>query len=335
MSDRPPQADTVPNHADKSMRDPEIEDLEREKLRAEVRKLKVDNSLANRLFTTILSGAAVAIAVSQIWMASQQRAADNARASQQRAVDDARAKNDETLKEIDLHIKQVESGLKLSQFAIDQRTLFLAASADEQVRAVRLVQALLPRLEAGLMLDAMGKVATQAEVLSEVETGQRQLANAAPPQSRPTVPSTVPPPQVAQPTTTLSTPATPQPSQPGVSSAPVAISGLPLTIYYHVQRAEDRELASAVAGSLTPQHFPSAGIQLIPQGPSAAQVRYYKPAQKAAAQALAQMLTQQLETLTGKEVAFKSVDISATYPNLPSDRMEVWFAPSMPLMKPS
>ena len=142
-----------------------VEALQREKLEAEVRKLKVDNSLANRLFTTILSISAVLIAGSQMWMAYQQRSADRARADR-----------DESLKQIELHLRQVESGISLSQFAINQRALFLSADADEQIRAVRLVRALLPNDEALRMLEAYGKLATQAQVLSEVELGKQILA---------------------------------------------------------------------------------------------------------------------------------------------------------------
>ncbi len=318
--------------------------LQREKLRAEVRKLKVDNSLANRLFTTILSVSAVVIAGSQIWMAAQQREADQVRAD-----------HDETLKQIELHIRQVESGLKLSQFAIDQRTLFLAASADEQVRAVRLVQALLPPEEAGRMLDAMGKVATQAEVLSEVALGKQQLSSYQSPLVRstpaPSPPQVSPPPAPPAPRSPAPASSAPAPAQstaanapgpaaspavtPQVVPAPAAIAGLPLTLYYHVQRAEDRDLANAVAAALAPQKFPSAGVQIIPQGPTQAQVRYYKPAQKEAAQALAELLSQQVSAQTGAAVPFKPVDISATFPNLPGGRMEVWFARVMPPLKSS
>src|ERR1700741_2265706 len=142
-----------------------VESLQREKLEAEVGKLKDDNSLANRLFTTILSLSAVLIAGSQIWMAYQQRSADLARADR-----------DESLKQIELHLRQVESGINLSQFAINQRALFLSSDADEQIRAVRLVRALLPSDEALRMLDAYGKLATEAQVLSEVELGKQILA---------------------------------------------------------------------------------------------------------------------------------------------------------------
>src|SRR6185312_8464098 len=202
------------------------------------------------------------------------------------------------------------------------------------VRAVRLVQALLPPDEAGRMLDAIGNAATQAEVLSEVAHSKQQLAVSDAVAPRPVATGIAP---VRPPPMPVVAPPPPPPSgpQPVPALAPPATPGLPLTIYYHVQRADDRELASAVAGAVAPRQFRSAGIQVIPQGPSSAQVRYYKPAQKAAAQALADLLSQQLETLTGKAVPFRPVDISATFPNLPSDRMEVWFAPSMPALKPS
>ena len=285
-----------------------VEALQREKLEAEVRKLKVDNSLANRLFTTILSISAVLIAGSQMWMAYQQRSADRARADR-----------DESLKQIELHLRQVESGISLSQFAINQRALFLSADADEQVRAVRLVRALLPNDEALRMLDAYGKLATQAQVLSEVELGKQILATA-PVVATPAPPATPPPTPVTGPSPT-----------PVGETAP----GQRLTIYYHVQRSEDRDLANQVAGTVAPDGFPSAGVQLIPQGPSSAEVRYYKTGQAAAAETLARMLTAQVLALTGKEVVFKPRDISRTFPNLPSDRMEVWFAPSMPPLKQS
>jgi hypothetical protein len=283
-----------------------VEALQREKLEAEVRKLKVDNSLANRLFTTILSVSAVLIAGSQMWMAYQQRSADRARADR-----------DESLKQIELHLRQVESGINLSQFAINQRALFLSADADEQIRAVRLVRALLPNDEALRMLDAYGKLATQAQVLSEVELGKQSLA-AAPVAVTPAPPATPPPTPVTGPSPT-----------PVGETAP----GQRLTIYYHVQRSEDRDLANQVAGTVAPDGFPSAGVQLIPQGPSSAEVRYYKTGQAAAAEMLARSLTAQVLALTGKEVVFKPRDISRSFPNLPSDRMEVWFAPSMPPLK--
>ena len=283
-----------------------VEALQREKLEAEVRKLKVDNSLANRLFTTILSISAVLIAGSQMWMAYQQRSADRARADR-----------DESLKQIELHLRQVESGINLSQFAINQRALFLSADADEQIRAVRLVRALLPNDEALRMLDAYGKLATQAQVLSEVELGKQILA-AAPVIATPAPPATPPTPPV---TSTSPTPAD--------ATAP----GQRLTIYYHVQRSEDRDLANQVASTVAPGEFPSAGVQLIPRGPASAEVRYYKTSQAGAAEMLALRLTAQVLALTGKEVAFKARDISRMFPNLPSDRMEVWFAPFMPPLK--
>ena len=284
-----------------------VEALQREKLEAEVRKLKVDNSLANRLFTTILSVSAVLIAGSQMWMAYQQRSADRARADR-----------DESLKQIELHLRQVESGINLSQFAINQRALFLSSDADEQIRAVRLVQALLPSDEALRMLDAYGKLATQAQVLSEVELGKQTLA-AAPVTATPAPPATAPTPPVT-----------------GTSPPPVDTAQQRLTIYYHVQRSEDRDLANQVASSVaTAGDFPAAGVQLIPRGPASAEVRYYKTSQAAAAEMLARMLTAQVLALTGKEVAFRARDISKMFPNLPSDRMEAWFAPSMPPLKQS
>ena len=282
-----------------------VEALQREKLEAEVRKLKVDNSLANRLFTTILSVSAVLIAGSQMWMAYQQRSADRARADR-----------DESLKQIELHLRQVESGINLSQFAINQRALFLSSDADEQIRAVRLVQALLPSDEALRMLDAYGKLATQAQVLSEVELGKQTLA-AAPVTATPVPPATAPTPPVTR-----------------TSPPPVDTAQQRLTIYYHVQRSEDRDLANQVASSVaTAGDFPAAGVQLIPRGPASAEVRYYKTSQAGAAEMLALRLTAQVLALTGKEVAFKARDISRMFPNLPSDRMEVWFAPSMPPLK--
>ena len=281
-----------------------VEALQREKLEAEVRKLKVDNSLANRLFTTILSVSAVLIAGSQMWMAYQQRSADRARADR-----------DESLRQIELHLRQVESGINLSQFAINQRALFLSSDADEQIRAVRLVQALLPSDEALRMLDAYGKLATQAQVLSEVELGKQTLA-AAPVTATPVPPATAPTPPVT-----------------GTSPPPVDTAQQRLTIYYHVQRSEDRDLANQVASTLAQGEFPAAGVQLIPRGPASAEVRYYKTSQAAAAEMLARRLTEQVLALTGKEVAFKARDISRMFPNLPSDRMEVWFAPSMPPLK--
>jgi hypothetical protein len=299
------------------MDEPETATLQREKLVAEIRNLKVDNSLANRLFTTILSLSAVAIAVSQIWMARQQGFDQRAQAIQ-----------DEELKKIELHIRQVESGLKLSQFAIDERSLFLSPSVDEQVRAVRLVQAMLPPEEARSMLEAIGKIATQAEVLSVVETGKQQLSEEAgtraPSQATPTA-LAAPPPAAS---------ASQQPAVPpaAASHLPGAFAGN-LTVYFHVQRQDDRDLANAVAGSL-PAQFPSAGVQLIPRGPLSAQVRYYKPDQTTQAKELAKQLAEQVKSLTGADVTFQPFDIGKTFPNLPSDRVEVWFAPSMPKLKP-
>jgi hypothetical protein len=237
-------------------------------------------------------------------------------AFQQRAADSVRAAHDAALKRIELHIRQVESGINLSQFAINQRALFLSANADEQVRAIRLVLALLPNEEARRMLDAYGKLATQAAVLNEVEESRQVLA-ATPP--------------IATPGPSAATPVR-RPSPPVGSPLP-APTDQRLTIYYHVQRSEDRDLANQVAGFVAQDQFPSAGVQLIPEGPSAAQVRYYKPGQKGAAETLARRLSAQIHELTGEDVAFKAVDISATFPNLPSDRMEVWFARSMPLLK--
>jgi hypothetical protein len=303
MSDPQPSAASHPPQT--------VDALQREKLEAEVRKLKVDNSLANRLFTTILSVSAVLIAGSQMWMAYQQRAADGVRANR-----------DEDLKQIELHIRQVESGISLSQFAINQRALFLSADVDEQVRAVRLVRALLPRDEALRMLDAYGKLATEAPVLSEVEQGKQALA-------------------AAPVTATTPAPAATPPSPPVTRPSPAPVDGIAPgqqpTIYYHVQRSEDRDLANQVAGIVAtrrdpaePAEFPSAGVQVIPHGPSSAEVRYYKTGQAGAAEMLTRRLTAEVLALTGKDVAFKARDISRMFPNLPSDRMEVWFAPSMP-----
>jgi hypothetical protein len=287
-----------------------IDSLQQEKLEAEVRKLKVDNSLLNRLLTTILPISAVLIAGSQMRMAYLQQEADG-----------VRALHDAELKAIELHIRQVESGVNLSQFAINQRALFLSSDVDEQVRAIRLVRALLPTDEARRMLDAYGKLATRAEVLSEVEQGKQDLAAAS---------AVVSP--VSPATTPAARPPSPVTKSPTEAASDIA-AGQRLTIYYHVQRVEDRDLANQVAGVVAQGQFPPAGVQLVPQGPSSAQVRYYKPGQKGAAEILARRLTEQLLALTGKDVAFEARDISGSFPNLPSDRMEVWFARSMPPLK--
>lgn len=166
MSDERTEARAVPDTADGSQET----NLQREKLVAEVRRLKVENSPLTRLFTAVLSGSAVVIAACQIYMAYIQNQAEN-----------TRAERDAFLKETEVHVREVEGGLKLSQFAIDQRDSLFSPNPGDQVRVVQLVTVLLPDKEAKQILEVVRTTTTQAEVLNQVAVATQSLASKVPP----------------------------------------------------------------------------------------------------------------------------------------------------------
>ena len=101
-----------------------------------------------------------------------------------------------------------------------------------------------------------------------------------------------------------------------------------LVVFVHVARRDDRAGAAAIASSLGPE-WPLAGVEYVPawgaQARTTGEVRYYRPGDAAAAADLARLLVAETRVRTGKEVAFRAIDISRTFPNLPTGRIEVWF----------
>ena len=101
-----------------------------------------------------------------------------------------------------------------------------------------------------------------------------------------------------------------------------------LVVFVHVAGRDDRASAEAIVRSLGPE-WPLAGVEYVPgwgaQARTTGEVRYYRPGDAAAAADLARLLVAETRVRTGKEVAFRAIDISRTFPNLPTGRIEVWF----------
>ena len=109
-------------------------------------------------------------------------------------------------------------------------------------------------------------------------------------------------------------------------SPPTAIS--PLSVYAHIANPADRRVAEEVGRSLGAQ-FPLVGVEYIAawgaRPRTAGQVRFYRPDQRGAAQRLAERLRSETRAKSGRDFVFEIQDISRTFPNLPNDRIEVWF----------
>jgi endonuclease G len=100
-----------------------------------------------------------------------------------------------------------------------------------------------------------------------------------------------------------------------------------LTVYAHVGDANDAAIARE-AMTTVGAPFSLAGVEVIPawRGRTrTGEVRYYRAEHLEEAQALAARLDQATSALAGRRVAFREVDISRAYPNLPDGRIEVWF----------
>jgi len=99
-------------------------------------------------------------------------------------------------------------------------------------------------------------------------------------------------------------------------------------LYVHVAEKDDITLAGEVARGLDPQ-WSVAGVEYIPawgaRQRETGEVRYYRPADSAAATALARQLEAAVLARDGRRISFRPVDISRSFPNLPTGRMEVWF----------
>jgi hypothetical protein len=99
-------------------------------------------------------------------------------------------------------------------------------------------------------------------------------------------------------------------------------------VFSHIWEENDRRLAGEIVAGLGEQ-FPSAGVEYVPSWNAkprvAGEVRFYRTAQEPTARALADMLRERTRAATGREVEFRALDISGTFPNLPSGRVEVWF----------
>jgi hypothetical protein len=111
--------------------------LEEQKLRVEIRKLRSEASWFNRLIPTVVPVAAAIIAGAQVWMAVQQA-----------AEADRRTVYDQTIRHCELYLKMAESQLKLADFAIQQQEGFLQLEPEDQKARIHFLQALLSPREA-------------------------------------------------------------------------------------------------------------------------------------------------------------------------------------------
>jgi hypothetical protein len=102
----------------------------------------------------------------------------------------------------------------------------------------------------------------------------------------------------------------------------------PLSVYAHIANPADRRVAEEIGRSLGAA-FPLVGVEYIAawgaRPRTAGQVRFYRPDQRGAAQQLAERLRSETRVKSGRDFVFEIQDISRTFPNLPNDRIEVWF----------
>lgn len=92
------------------------------------------------------------------------------------------------------------------------------------------------------------------------------------------------------------------------------------TVLIDYKSDTDKDVVNRVAIGLRDKGYVVPDTQLVTQQTSG-DVRYYRPSE----QSDAKLLKQNVEGLIGsKQMSLKLLDISKTYPNLPSGIMEVW-----------
>ncbi len=282
-------------------------EIEVEKLREEIGKIREDRRWWNRHLAVL--GALCGVAATFLVGFSQFQDS-----SKRNELDIRRADRDERRREVD-------NGLRLAQFVLDQRDDWLmTADPEAQARFVRIVTALLPPEEASRLLAAVSTVATQAATVSALSTAAASLpAEQAQrvQQSLTAPPSTAPPP--------APTP-TPGPT-PAPGPAPAARPDLPaLIVFGHAPDAVDRGAAQRIVAAL-PQALRAATVERVgDRGPrGTGEVRIYSPEQRTTAERIIEALGPLTERELGRTVPFRIVDISGNYRNLPTDRLEIWF----------
>ncbi len=276
-------------------------EIEVEKLREEIGKIREDRRWWNRHLAVLgaLCGVAATFAVgfSQFQDSSKRN-----------ELDIHRADRDERRRE-------VENGLRLAQFVLDRREDWLTTTDPEaQARFVRIVSALLPPDEASRLLVAVSTVATQAATVSALGTAAASLP---PPQAQRVQQS------LTAPSATATRPTAPAQPSPGPAAQPDLP---PLTVFAHVPDAVDRGAAQRIVASLPPA-LRAAGVERVgDRGPrDTGEVRIYSPDQRATAERIVAALGPLSERELGRAVPFRIVDISGSYRNLPTDRLEIWF----------
>jgi hypothetical protein len=270
----------------------EIEKLriEKQKLAEEARKLQGDRHWWVR--HVAVAGALCGVLATSMLGYSQFQ---DSRAKN--ALDAERAIRADHRQTLELQRQQLETRLKLVEFGLKNGQEFLGGDLDRQRRFVLLVRGLMPDAEAMLLLDTLGRVATQAPIVS----------------------------LIAQERTSLSTTGTAAGAAAAPGSQPPAEQ---LRVFSHIWEDNDRRLAVEIVAGLGEQ-FPSGGVEYVSswnaRPRAAGEVRFYRSAQAPTARALADLLRERTRAATGQEVEFRAVDISGTYPNLPGGRVEVWF----------
>lgn len=265
-----------------------------EKLREDVAKTRQDRGLYNRHLPALgpLLGVLATFTVGYVTYdlgRSQQRAAEG----RERAAERLREREDER--------QATESGLRLAQFALANRSEFLEGSPEAQQRFVGLVTELLDPEPRAKLLAGLKLIATQAPVLDRIGQAQQALPARAP-------------------------------------AKPAEARDTRLTLYSHIARAQDRDDARRVldrvteldrARNLSPA-IDRAVIELVPSAaaPQAVELRFYHEDQRATAEQVAGLLREaaQQEGVNGlSDVRVEYV--GDRYGALPRGRAEVWFPP--------
>lgn len=284
-------------------------EIEVEKLREEIGKIREDRRWWNRHLAVL--GALCGVAATFLVGFSQFQDA-----SKRNELDIRRADRDERRREVD-------NGLRLAQFVLDQRDDWLTTTDPEaQARFVRIVTALLPPEEASRLLAAVSTVATQAATVSALSTA---AANLPAEQAQRVQQSLTAPPSTARPPTVA--PPSPTPTAgPATATRPDAPELPALTVFGHAPDGVDRGAAQRIVSAL-PRALRAAVVERVgDRGPrETGEVRIYSPGQRAAAERIVVALGPLTERELGRAVPFRIVDISGSYRNLPTDRLEIWF----------
>lgn len=258
-----------------------------EKLREDVAKTRQDRGLYNRHLPALgpLLGVLATFVVGYVTFELGR--------SQQEAAQRLREREDER--------QATESGLRLAQFALANRTEFLEGSPEAQQRFVSLVTELLDPEPRAKLLAGLKLIATQAPVLDRIGQAQQTLPGRAPAQ-------------------------------------PAGAQDARLLLYPHIVRAQDRDEVHRVLGRARelarernlPALIEHGNIEVVATGApqQGVEIRIYYEDQRAAAEQAALLLreaAQQEGVGRFSDVTVKY--IGDRYGNLPRGRAEVWFPP--------